>query len=48
MNDPYDEDYDADLEECIDWQARLTLTAGRATTTFLIEWLTARPQWTPR
>jgi len=41
MNEPYYEDYDADLEECIDWQADY-LGSGRRRDV-LIKWLTARP-----
>lgn len=41
MNDPYDEDYDADLEECLDWQYGY-LESGRRRDV-LIKWLTARP-----
>lgn len=37
-----DEEYDADLEECIDWQRRY-LTSGKRRDV-LIEWLMARPQ----
>ena len=36
------EDYDPDLEDCIDWQVNY-LTSGRRRNV-LIEWLTARPQ----
>jgi len=42
MNDPYYEDYDADFEECIDWQLDF-LSSGRSRQV-LIDWLTARPQ----
>ena len=41
MNDPYDEEYDADLEECLDWQYNY-LESGRRRD-ILIKWLTARP-----
>ena len=41
MNDPYYEDYDADSEECIDWQSDY-LQSGRRRDV-LIKWLTARP-----
>jgi hypothetical protein len=42
MIDPHDEDYDADLEECIDWQ--LTYRSSGRSRQVLIDWLTARPQ----
>jgi len=37
-----DDDYDADLEECLDWQSKY-LTSGRRRDV-LIEWLMDRPQ----
>ena len=42
MIDPHDEDYDADLEECIDWQ--LTYRSSGRSRQVLIDWLAARPQ----
>lgn len=42
MIGPHDEDYDADLEECIDWQ--LTYRSSGRSRQVLIDWLTARPQ----
>lgn len=41
MIDPHDEEYDADLEECLDWQSNY-LQSGRRRDV-LIKWLTARP-----
>ena len=42
MSDPYYDDYDANAEECFDWQFNY-LSQGRSRAV-LIAWLTARPQ----
>lgn len=37
-----DDDYDADLEECLDWQSKYLISGRRRDV--LIEWLMDRPQ----
>ena len=42
MISPINDEYDADLEECLDWQLDYNLSGK--TCELLIEWLTERPQ----